>query len=330
MTGFEKLGVKLSASDEATLTSCSHPLSTQVLQYRTAAKTVAAIKGLLDHVLGDGKIHAQFHPLGNNTGRFSSRNPNLQQVSRGQVRECFVASAPDRALVVADYPQIELRVAALLAEDAVMLKAFRSGEDLHQATAAAILSKGPQDISTQDRQLAKAVNFGFLYGQGAPGFRRYAKTFYGVDLTDKEATYYRWKFFGRYQQLALWYDEAWAKAGNTDPAIAQGARTVLGRLLMAGGSSDWAKFQLHTNYVVQGSAADLIKVAMVNLSRLLPAECYLVATVHDELLLDVPLTMAEEIRSLSAAVMEAAFNEVFSTKLPIKVEAKVCSNWAEK
>jgi DNA polymerase-1 len=320
---FESVGEKLTSTHEETLTALDQKLVPAVLEYRGVSKLAGSITGLLKHVLPDGRIHAQFKPLGSDPGRFSSSRPNLQNVDRGELRKCFVPSE-NHKLIVADYRQIELRIGAIFADDTVMLDAFRAGEDLHRKTAAGILSKQVADVVKADRQLAKAVNFGFLYGQGPEGFQRYAKTTYGITLTLEEATEFRQKFFEQYQGLKRWHQAAWNKVETVTEA-----RTVLGRILLPRGDTDWAKFQMLTNYVTQGSAADVIKVAMVKLAYRLPPG-FMVATVHDELVFDVPVDGAEGLCELIRITMIDAFTEVFGDIIPMEVEAKVCSSWAEK
>jgi DNA polymerase-1 len=320
---FESVGVKVESTNEEALTAVDHELVPVVLEYRGAAKLAGSITGLLKHVQSDGRIHAQFKPLGSDPGRFSSSRPNLQNVDRGKLRSCFVPSA-NHKLIVADYSQIELRIGAIFAGDTVMLDAFRAGEDLHRKTAAGVLSKPVEEVVKADRQLAKAVNFGFLYGQGPEGFQRYAKTTYGITLTLEEATEFRQKFFEQYPGLLGWHQSAWNKVETVTEA-----RTVLGRILLPRGDTDWAKFQMLTNYITQGSAADVIKVAMAKLAYRLPSGL-MVATVHDELVFDVPAEGAESLCELIRITMIDAFTEVFGDVIPMEVEAKVCSSWAEK
>ena len=178
-----------------------------------------------------------------------------------------------------------------------------------------------------DRQLAKAVNFGFLYGQGAKGFQRYARTEYGIILSIEEATELRDKFFARYVGLAKWHREAWEKA---EKGVSEG-RTILGRLLLAEAEADdWVRFQLGTSYLVSGSAADVIKIGMVKCIAILPSDVHMVATVHDELIFDSPRELAEYYKTLIKAAMEESFRTLFGSEIPIEVEAKIVSNWAEK
>jgi len=327
LEAFKSAGVDVHATDETTLSACQDDRASLLVDYRAQAKLEDSIKGLLKAVGADGRIHARFSPTGSLSGRFSSKNPNLQNITRGTLRSCFVASGPDRRLIVADYSQIELRIGAHFAGDDVMLKAFRAKKDLHQATAASVLSKPLSEVTKADRQLAKAVNFGFLYGQRPKGFQQYARTQYGIVLSLEEATKLRDKFFARYRGLATWHQEAWEKA---EKGVRE-ARTVLGRLLLEQGDGrDWDRFQLHTSYRVSGSAADVLKMAMVKTVAMLPSDVHMVATVHDELIFDSPSAEAPHRSGMIRSTMEEAFTEVFGPELPIEVEAKVCANWSEK
>ena len=226
------------------------------------------------------------------TGRFSSRHPNLQNVTRGPLRSAFIPSGPDRRLIVADYSQIELRVAALIAKETVMIAAFQRGEDLHRQIAAVNLGKDSADVTPQERAtVGKSTNFGFLYGQAAKGFAAYAKTNYGLSLSIEDAERFRENFFSTYPALRRWHTECKRKSVNSGN---DSARTVMGRLLLARKDDSWARFNMFTEYVVSGSCADLIKAAMIKVSSVMPSDVHLVATVHDELVLDAPADMAKQ------------------------------------
>ena len=153
-----------------------------------------------------GRIHASFNLAGAVTGRMSCSKPNLQQIPRqGRYREMFRV-AEGHKLVIADYSQMELRIAAIIADEQVLLDAYQQGQDTHRLTAALILGKEPEEISTDERQLAKAVNFGLLYGQGVPGLQAYAASSYGVNINIAEANAYREAWFDSYPAFARWHD----------------------------------------------------------------------------------------------------------------------------
>ena len=228
---------------------------------------------------------------------------------------------------MADYSQIELRVAALLAKETVMIGAFKTKADLHKMTAAAVLRKTFQGVTKADRQTAKAVSFGFLYGQSAKGFVAYARTTYGLSIRLEEAERFRENFFSTYPAFRRWHIECKRKSANPGN---DSARTVFGRLLLAKKDDDWARFNMFTEYVVSGSCADLIKMAMIKVASVMPADVHLVATVHDELVYDAPADMAKQYCSMVRYAMEDTFVEMFGKAVPVEVEATVCANWGEK
>ena len=320
---FTKAGVQLPDTAEATLKKTGHPAVALILRYRTA-EMLRRLTPLAD-IHEDSRIYAEFRPLGTDTGRFSSRNPNLQNVPRGPLRRYFGPTDPEKRLVIADYSQIELRIAAWLARDERMLEAFRRGADLHRRTAAVVLGKLEEQITKDDRQLAKAVNFGLLYGQGATGLVQYAETTYGVQLEFARAAQIRARFFEHYSELAAWHRTAWDRAKETTEG-----RTAIGRrLLIPESKSDWHRFQAQINLPVQGSAADGLKYAMILLSSRLPAGARIVGTVHDELIIECTLSQAEQTKSVTEESMLEGMKAVFP-QMPCEVEAKIARNWGEK
>ena len=296
-----------------------------ILAYRGAAKRGSQAEGLLKAVQADGRIHSRFEPMGTDTGRFSSRDPNLQNIERGAIRAAFAAPA-GHSLVVADYSQIELRVAAAVAGETKMIEAYRQRTDLHRLTAAVVLGKQPDEVTKQDRQLAKAVNFGLLYGQSAPGLVRYAKASYQVDLTEDRARVIRNRFFTAYPRLKAWQD-----ANGAAAARATEARTVTGRrqLLTPGDEFRWSRFASSLNTPVQGGAADGIKRAIILIAQRLPPGSGLISTVHDELIALAPTDRAEEVKAAVETCMIEAMASLFPA-VPVEVECAVCQNWGEK
>jgi DNA polymerase-1 len=323
-TAFAAAGVHLDSTAEAVLTTLDHPAAAAVLDLRGCEKVAQQAEALLEAVSRDGRIHAQFDPTGTETGRFSSKQPNLQNIGRGLMRSCFVA-APGNVLVGADYSQIELRVAAHLAPEPMMLAAYERGEDLHRQTAALVLRKPPEEVTKADRQLAKAVNFGLIYGQTAKGLVEYARTAYGVALTETEARRHRDRFFNAYAGLAAWHDRTRARAEADD---GMEARTTLGRrrILPRGREVFWQRFAGALNSPVQGGAADGMKLALRLVAQRLPAGARIVSTVHDELIVEAPLAQAAEVRTLLETAMVEAIQQNFPC-LPVVVEAKAGQTW---
>ncbi|MBV9489473.1 MAG: hypothetical protein JO069_07085 [Verrucomicrobia bacterium] len=322
---FEGLGVELPNTNEDTLKACPHAAAKTVLAYRASEVVRRQAGALLEAVTPSGRIHGRFNPLGTETGRFSSSDPNLQNIVRGPLRGCFGPSESDRVLVVADYSQIELRVAAWLAGDQTMVEAFQKGQDLHVLTAATVLNKPAAEVTKADRQLAKAVNFGLLYGQSAAGLVRYARTNYGVELAEAAAARIRREFFKHYRGLAAWHRSAREKGAETTEG-----RTVIGRRRLLGeGASDWERFQAQVNYVVQGSCADGLKCALVDLAAQLPSQARLIGTVHDEVLVECPRADAYTVLTSVREAMLEACRRLFEG-LSVEVEGKLCETWADK
>jgi DNA polymerase I-like protein with 3'-5' exonuclease and polymerase domains len=247
----------------------------------------------------------------------------MQNVQRGPLRTCFLPAEPGRKLIVADLKQVQMLIAALFAPDPVMLQGFRAGKDMHLETASAVRKKDLRDVGG-DRQLAKAVNFGFLFLQKGKGFQRYAMRTYEVRMSLQEAELFRRRFFERYCGLARWHAQ-----------IAEEARTVrktytaYGRLLVPKTNSHWNVMQMLCNYRDQGSEADAIKLAMVKIAAFLPSDCYWLATVHDEIVIDAPADIAGQLAGMIRIAMEEAFREIFGDA-PIKADVKICDNWGEK
>ncbi|MDB4805332.1 DNA polymerase, partial [bacterium] len=321
-----KKGLGLTNTSEQTLKQSGHRLARCILNYRSAKKQMEQAETILKAIETDGRIHARFEPTGTNTGRFSCKKPNLQNIGRGKIRTCFVPG-DDNRLVVADYSQVELRIAAAIAGEERMIEAYEQGSDLHRQTASIVLGKPVEDISKEDRQLAKAVNFGLLYGQSAKGLVVYAETSYGVKLDIEQARQIRRKFFDEYKHLREWHSQAEKGASSSCEVLS----TKLGRKrwLPMEGDVRWQRFTALLNAPVQGGAADVIKTAIVDLQAKLPEDTGLVSTVHDELIVEVPLKNAEAVKKLMEDVMIESAVSLYPT-VPFEVEAHICEDWSEK
>ena len=259
LKALQGLGIALKNTNEDSLSECRHSVAKAILEYRKWKKIKEDVESRIGEIRPDGRIHGQFNPLGTDTGRFSSSEPNMQNITHKKLRTAFVASVGN-VLVIADYSQIELRAAAYVSGDKRMIEAFVKGEDLHTKTASIVLGKSEKEISNEDRQLAKALNFGLLYGQSAEGLVRYAKTRYGVEMTEKQAAKTRAVFFKHYDGLARWHAKTWSEV---ECAEVEEGRTILGRrILINPEASNWECFQAKTNLVVQGACSDGLKLAL--------------------------------------------------------------------
>ena len=282
-----------------------------------------------DFVDDDGRMRPHLHPLATDSGRFACTRPNLQQVPAEHtapgLRACFVP-APGHRLIIADYAQIELRVAAQLAPCNAMQQVFRDRRDPHRATAATLAGKPESAVTSHERKLAKAINFGFLFGMGARRFQEYALASYGLELDAHAANTARDAFFATFPGIAAWHRRIAAlepRSQREDITV----HTVLGRRkrFPAGHFS----FSAALNIPVQGTAAEGFKRAMIDLhSALAPLGGRGVLCVHDEDLAEVPESAAEAARELVQRTMESAMATVVPD-VPIVAEAHVASSWAD-
>jgi DNA polymerase-1 len=303
-----------------------HPLPAKILEYRALSKLkstyVDALPALVDPATG--RLHTSFNQTVAATGRLSSSDPNLQNIpirseEGRRIRAAFVA-APGHRLVSADYSQIELRVLAHLSGDQALIDAFASGEDIHARTAAEVFADRPP---AQGRRLAKVMNYGIVYGMGT------ARAARELGVSQAEAAAYIERYLGRYPGVRAFIDATIAEAR------ARGyVTTVLGRrrYLPELGARDPAVRQFAeraaTNTPIQGSAADLIKLAMLEVRRRLGAAgggARLLLQVHDELLLEVP---ADRLAAVESAVRDA-MERVFPLRVPLEVDVRHGANWSE-
>lgn len=294
------------------------------LEYKKYSKLVSAfIDKLPGHLnYATHRIHASYNQCWTTTGRFSCSDPNLQQLPADKnVRACFMAE-PGNKLIIADYSQIELRVAAEIARDQRMVSAYRNSEDLHTLTASLITGKPMESVTKPDRQKAKAANFGLLYGQGAPGFQKYARNNYGVEMSLEEAAEFRDHFFKAYYGLKQWHFETGRKQDT-----AKEVRTLLGRRrLLTPGE---VKYTELLNTPIQGTAADITKLALVKLRQMLPTSSKIVGCVHDEILVECPESESVHVKECVQTAMESAGEDILH-HVPVVADAKICQDWSEK
>ena len=295
----------------------------QYLNWKTAVTKVSNIEKLLESVGPDGRIHCNYRQMGTETGRLSAASPNLQQVNRGKdFRSKFVA-APGYVLVVADFSQVELRVAAELSGEERMLEAYRAGRDLHTETAALIAKVPFEEVTKAQRQSAKVANFGLLYGAGPATLQKQAVAQYGMDMELDEAREIVEGFRTAYPRLYAWQQEEGTK---TTKAV----QTAIGRRRMLVGFND--KYTTRINTQVQGTAGDIAKIAIDKLwDRIVRApleEAKLIAMVHDEIVLEGREETAEHWAGVLKQAMEDAGAEVCK-KVPIVAEVAWGKTWAD-
>jgi DNA polymerase-1 len=241
-------------------------------------------------------------------------------------RELFCAKR-GYVLIGLDYSQQELRVAALVTKDPELLRIYRDSEDAHINTAAMVLNIPKEAVKKEHRQLAKALNFGLIYGQGAKGLADYAKRNYGVEMTEQEAAKHRDAFFKTYKGL-----RAWQRNTGDITKITQIIRTPCGRIRDFNKDRNGYRFTAALNLPIQGAAAEITLNALKRLAPLLCDDCRLVNVVHDEILLEVKEDRANEFAEKAKEVMKKAFLDVFPEStdyLNGLVDAKIGCNWEE-
>ena len=307
-----------------------HPLVDTILDYRELSKLQSTYVEALPVQINpnDGRIHTTFNQTGTVTGRIASQNPNLQNIpirtEQGRrVRQGFIAAEGHKLLAV-DYSQIELRIVAHLAQDEAMMKAFHEGQDIHATTAAAIANIPLNEVSKQERRHAKAINFGLIYGMSPYGLTR------TTDLTLAEAENFVREYFRQFPGVKKWLDNTRLEATR------QGyVETLLGRRryfpALAAGTNYTIRQREEReaiNAPVQGTAADIIKLAMLKLPNALKEaglKTKMILQVHDELIFEVPLEEIDQATRLVKSLMESAF----PLSVPLVTEAKIGNNWGE-
>lgn len=310
-----------------------------LLPFKRVEKQLTAFgSSLTAHVNpATGRIHPRIHLTGTITGRMSSSTPNIQQIPRDPTFRALFKAPEGRRLVICDYNAMELRVAAQIAGEEKLLKAFRDGVDPHKLTASMLLGKKPEEITKAERQLAKAVNFGLLYGQGAKGLAAYAASTYGVEMSEEAAGKHRRAWFAAYPAFEAWHTQL-----GRDARRALEVRTPAGRVRRwpHADKDKLGGFRVTEAYntPVQGGAAEAMLAAMTHMGTVIDAfadapgyDARMVAVVHDELILEAPGASAADVKAHLEHAMTSGFLEIFpGAPTAGLVEARIARTWAEK
>jgi DNA polymerase-1 len=309
-----------------------HAVIDLILQYRKFEKMRSTYLEPLPRLIdATGRLHTTFNQKGTATGRLSSSNPNLQNIPvRGELgkrmRSCFIAR-PGHALVSADYSQIELRVLAHMSQDATLLTAFRDNEDIHTRTAALIYDIPPEKVGPDERRNAKTVNFGLIYGMGAQKLAR------ELNIRVPEAKAFIERYFSRLTGLRAFYDSVESDAKRQGfVATLSGRRRFLPDIHSANGQAFALARRQAVNTVIQGSAADIIKLSMLAVARdeaLERMEARLILQVHDELVLEVPAENAGDAAARTAELMSLVAPGGRNLDVPLMVDWGFGPNWGE-
>ena len=343
---FEKLGVPGGkktksgqySTGEAVLSKIDHPLVEIVLEYRGLSKLKSTYTDALDNVADadTDRVHTSYHQALTSTGRLSSTDPNLQNIpirtATGRlIRQAFIAPE-GRVILAADYSQIELRLMAHFSGDENLTRAFNEGLDIHTATAAEVLGKAVEEVSATERRNAKAINFGLLYGMSAFGLAKQ------LQMSRGEAQDYIDMYFERYPSVKDYMINTRASAYEKGYV-----ETILGRKLYTPDINHSNRMvkqgaeRAAINAPLQGSAADLIKLAMIAVDKVLPkAQAKMLLQVHDELVFEVDADKVADIRQLITDAMQDVLTTTAVAKgwsvdfaVPLLVETDIGSNWDE-
>ena len=306
-----------------------HPLPKKVIEYREFTKLKSTYVDSLPKLIHPvtGRLHTSFNQTGTATGRLSSSDPNLQNIPirtelGREIRAAFVAE-PGKIMLAADYSQVELRIMAHFSKDAVLVEAFRNGEDIHARTAQEVFGVGPMAQTAEHRRAAKAINFGIIYGLSPFGLAQ------NLGIPQKEAAQFINAYFARYRGVKEYLDNSLAETRKTEMA-----RTLFGRIRpipeINSPQVQLRNFAERTalNSPLQGTAADLIKLAMISIDARLgkeKLEAKMILQVHDELLFEAPERETEALSELVRDEMENAYK----LAVPLVVEIGVGANWRD-
>ena len=328
-----KTGVRYSyPTDEDTLSALAdkHPIVNEILEYRGVRKLLSTyIDPLPTYVSpATGKIHTTFNQALTATGRLSSSRPNLQNIpirtERGkEIRKAFVPSRPDGVIVSADYSQIELRIMAHLSCDMHLIEAFRKGQDVHAITAAKIFGISPEEVTGDQRRIAKTANFGIMYGISAFGLSQ------RLHIGRAEAKKIIEDYFANFPAISSYIEDTLAAARETGYVeTIFGRRRYLPDINSKNGTVRALAERNAINAPIQGTSADIIKLAMINVDKRLKQEgmqSRMVLQIHDELVFDA---VKEEVETLCRIVKEEMEN-VTTLSVPLTVECNYGNNWLE-
>ena len=307
-----------------------HPIIPMILEYRQLRKLKSTYVDPLPTMCDpmDGRIHTNFMQTVTATGRLSSNNPNLQNIpirsAKGrEIRRAFVARGADYKLMAVDYSQIELRIIAALSADANMIEAFQQGHDIHVATAAKVFHTPLEEVTRDQRSAAKAVNFGIIYGQSAFGLAQ------NLSISRTEAKGIIDAYFEQYSTIKKYMENVISQArelGYVETIMKR--RRYLPDINSANAVVRGYAERNAVNAPIQGSAADIIKMAMIAVHKAMHKEkvqSKMILQVHDELVFDVHVSEEIHMQNLVKTAME----EAIQLAVPMEVELKLASNWLE-
>ncbi|OON93693.1 MAG: DNA polymerase I [Candidatus Epulonipiscioides saccharophilum] len=325
-TGKKTLTGYSTAADVLIKLKDKHPIINQILEYRQYSKLSSTyVIGLLKSInTDDGKLHSNFNQMVTATGRISSTEPNLQNIPiklefGREIRKAFIPSSDDYIFLDADYSQIELRVLASMSSDQKMIDAFLNNSDIHTITASEVFGVEPSSVTSTQRSAAKAVNFGVVYGIGPFSLAE------DINVSHKEASDYIESYFAKYPKVKSFLSELVEEAQSTGygSTLLNRKRNIVELSSSNFVTKEYGK-RIAMNMPIQGTAADIIKLAMIKVHKALKGtQSKLILTVHDELLLEVHKSEVEIVHNILKTQMENAL----TLKVPLTVDIKEGNTW---
>ena len=303
-----------------------HPILKHLLRIRETSKLLTTVDGLIDATASDGRIHTIFQQTVTATGRLSSTNPNLQNIpvrteEGRKIRDCFISKSPYVTLLTADYSQIEMRIMAHLSKDANLIEAFKMGEDLHSTVAGLVFGVAPDGVDPEMRRQIKAMSYGLAYGLSAYGLAQQ------LDLSPTDAAILMDKYFGRFGGIRDYLAQVVVIArekGYTETIM--GRRRYLPDLTSDNRPRREVAERMALNAPIQGSAADIIKVAMLNVANGIKEQglkSRLLLQVHDELILEV----AKDENEILTQLVKDGMGSAFKLSVPLDVNIGIGTSW---
>lgn len=300
-----------------------NPIVAKVMEIKKEESLLKGINTLLEgRDRTTKRVHCKYNQNMTSTGRYSTSSPNIQGLPHAESVRSLIISPENKKLIISDYSQIELRIIAEVAEDEEMMNAYISGKDLHRITAATVNQIAYEEVSSEQRKAAKAMNFGLIYGMGAKSFIKYAKTNYGVDIDEDDAIEMIDKFFCLYPKICERIFVMEDKETNFEST--RSGRTRVWQ-------DSFPSMNVRCNYEIQGLGADIIKVALARVEKELvcTGEAELMISVHDEIVIAADEDKAEAVADKLKTIMEESA-AIYIKKVPIIAEVSIGDNWAAK
>lgn len=322
------IGVACTSTNETELKKFDHPIVSQLLDHKAATKLLDTIKKLPQHInSSDGRLHASFNQYGARSGRFTCKEPNLQQQENTPEWRSVFIPAPGNKIVTADYSQIELRILGEVSGDPMFIQAYHEGQDLHRLTASRIFNVPLDEVTKEQRQISKKVNFSVIYGRGWKGLKE-SLSADGIEVSEAEAIKFIDGFYKAYPAIEAYLNGCGEK-GLKNLQIRNAAGRLFTFTSPKGNYEKGSLMRKCRNLPIQGLCADMVKIAIGRLHRILePLGVNFINCVHDELVFECLEDEAQLVADIVKEEMEAA-GERFMHQVPCIAEVSIADSWCK-